>query len=102
MVKRLVKLTFAASDAAFFEEVFTNSKDKIRAFPGCNHVELLADVNTPGVYFTFSLWDDPSDLENYRHSELFKSTWAVVKPRFTDKPMAWTTKLMGQGLVPTL
>jgi hypothetical protein len=30
-------------------------------------------------------------LENYRNSDLFKTTWAATKALFNDKPMAFST-----------
>ncbi|MDZ7879698.1 MAG: antibiotic biosynthesis monooxygenase family protein [Saprospiraceae bacterium] len=94
MIKRLVKLTFQADKTAEFMHIFDTSKDKIRAMSGCQHVELLRDENTPNVFFTLSLWDTEGSLETYRHSDLFKTTWAKTKVLFADKPAAWTTKMI--------
>jgi heme oxygenase (mycobilin-producing) len=94
MIKRLVKLTFQADKTDEFIHIFETSKDKIRAMPGCQHVELLRDVTTPNVFFTLSLWDTEESLENYRQSEFFQATWAKTKALFSDKPAAWTTQMV--------
>lgn len=92
MINRIVKMTFREEELDSFLEVFEASKDKIRNFPGVKHLELLQDVKQKNVLFTYSLWESEDDLENYRHSELFKKTWAKTKPLFSEKAQAWSTK----------
>ena len=53
-------------------------------------MELLQSASEPNVLFTLSIWERESDLEIYRQSELFLSTWARTKALFADKPEAWT------------
>lgn len=69
-----------------FEEV----KERIRNFPGCCHLELYRDKNNSNIFFTYSKWEDESDLENYRNSSLFKEVWGVTKPMFSKKAEAWS------------
>jgi heme-degrading monooxygenase HmoA len=95
MIKRLVKLTFQADKIADFKQIFESSKDHIRAMRGCLHLELLQDRNRPNILFTLSFWENEADLEHYRHSDLFKTTWAKTKILFADKPEAWTTEGVG-------
>ncbi|MCC9167848.1 putative quinol monooxygenase [Pontibacter harenae] len=90
MIIRIVRMTFQEEKVADFLEIFRNSRDKIRAFEGCNHVELLQDVNQPNVYSTYSLWDSEEHLNKYRQSELFGSVWPATKALFADKPQAWS------------
>lgn len=97
MITRLVKMSFRADGIEPFKDVFARSKDKIRAFPGNLHVELLQDRSNPEIFFTFSLWESPEALENYRHSELFEKTWAETKVLFNGKPEAWSTDKLGEG-----
>ena len=94
MIKRLVKLTFHENNIDNFKEIFEASKYKIRAMNGCQHVELLQDKTNPHIFFTLSLWDTERSLEDYRQSELFKTTWAKTKILFSDKPAAWTTEVV--------
>ncbi len=85
-------MTFREDKTEEFLEIFRQSKDKIRGFAGCNHVELLQDVNHPNIYSTYSLWDSEEDLNNYRDSELFGQVWKATKALFADKPQAWSHK----------
>ncbi len=78
----------------FLNEVFEHSKNRIRAFPGCRHMELLRQKNKPNVLFTLSFWDDETALEAYRQSELFKTTWAKTKVLFAEKAEAWTVEVI--------
>ncbi len=78
----------------FLNEVFEHSKNRIRAFPGCRHMELLRQKNKPNVLFTLSFWDDEAALEAYRQSELFKTTWAKTKVLFAEKAEAWTVEVI--------
>ena len=94
MVKRIVKLTFRAELVPDFMAIFEESKDKIRAFDGNLHLELLRDLAQPNVMFTLSFWEDEAALERYRQSELFRATWAKTKALFAEKPDAWTVEVV--------
>ncbi len=97
MIKRIVKLTFRLDEIENFRQIFENSKSKIRSFAGCHHVELLQGTVEKNIFFTFSVWDDEAALNKYRHSILFKETWAKTKALFLDKPEAWSVDLVDQG-----
>ena len=90
MIIRIVKMTFEPEHITKFQALFEGWKPKIRAFPGCQHLELLHDVDDPRIFFTYSHWNAASDLEAYRVSEVFASVWPVVKPLFAEKTEAWT------------
>lgn len=90
MIVRIVKMSFNPNKTDEFLENFNNNKLKIRAFEGCNFLELYRDKNNTNVFFTYSYWDSEDDLERYRHSPLFKSVWAKTKPLFNAKPEAWS------------
>ncbi len=93
MIKRIVKLTFKNEFVETFLRIFDLSKNKIRAFEGCNHLELWRQTSDSGVFFTYSYWDSEESLNNYRNSELFKKTWAKTKVLFDDKPQAWSVEV---------
>lgn len=92
MVVRIVKMTFAPAHVARFQELFIGWKPRIRGFAGCRHLELLHDVADPCVFFTYSHWDGPADLENYRRSEVFAEVWPQTKALFAAPAQAWTTE----------
>ncbi len=95
MIKRIVKMKFQPElTETFLREVFDNSKLKIRAFPGCRHMELLQHTADPNVLFTFSIWDDEAALDRYRASELFQDTWAKTKVLFAERAEAWSLDLV--------
>lgn len=97
MIKRIVKLTFREEAVdAFLHEVFEPSKSRIRAFPGCRHMELLRHLQRPNVMFTLSHWDDEAALEAYRQSELFQSTWEKTKALFAEKAEAWSVEVLDE------
>ncbi len=98
MIKRIVKMTFRPEGVSIFvNEVFESSKGRIRAFPGCRHMELLQCTDDPCVLFTLSLWDDEAALESYRQSELFQRTWARTKMLFAQRAEAWSVRLLDAG-----
>ncbi|MFT5917016.1 MAG: quinol monooxygenase YgiN [Bacteroidia bacterium] len=90
MLIRIVRMTFQPDKVGEFLEIFEGVKSKIRAFEGCEYLELWQDADHPNICLTHSHWTGKKDLENYRHSELFKATWAKTKPMFADKPMAFS------------
>ena len=92
MIKRFVKMTFKPESIQEFVTLFNSKKELIAAVNGCTHVELLQDIDNPAIFFTFSLWNDESFVEAYRHSDLFISVWAKTKVLFADKPEAWSLK----------
>ncbi|WAC02238.1 antibiotic biosynthesis monooxygenase [Lacinutrix neustonica] len=90
MLVRIVKMSFAEENIKKFLENFQGVKQNIRDFEGCQFLELYRDKQHPHIFFTYSYWHSETDLENYRHSELFKGVWAQTKPLFNDKPEAWS------------
>lgn len=95
MIKRIVKMTFRPEAVEQFRsEVFEPSKTAIRAFPGCQHMELGQNTAQPNILFTLSIWDDAAALEAYRQSELFKNTWAKSKALFAEKAEAWSLDIL--------
>lgn len=90
MIIRIVKMTFVPEKVEDFLELFNSSKHLIRNFKGCSHLELLNDIKTSGVFFTYSYWESEADLNNYRNSELFENVWSKTKMLFASKPEAWS------------
>lgn len=88
MITRLVKLTIAKDKIPDFESIFVANKEQIAQFPGCVSVKVLRDVNTPNIFFTYSIWESEEAINNYRKSELFGSIWPNAKKTFCDKPEA--------------
>ena len=94
MIVRIVKLTFRTEEIEAFKAIFKASKTSIRNFKGITHLECLQTENDPRIFFTYSHWQDEAALENYRHSPLFKVTWAKTKALFAEKPEAWSNQLI--------
>jgi len=92
MLIRYVRMTFQADKVSEFEEIFNSSRHKIRAMQGRCHLELMRDINQPNIYMTHSHWESETDLNNYRNSELFKTTWAKTKFLFAEKPLAFSVE----------
>jgi quinol monooxygenase YgiN len=85
-------MTFQEDKVADFLKIFDESKEKIRAMRGCQYLELMRDINQPTIFITHSHWLSEDDLNNYRYSALFKTTWAKTKPLFADKPLAFSVE----------
>ncbi len=87
---RIVKMSFEPSKIDTFLANFDAKKHHIRNFEGCTFLELYRDKEKTNVFFTYSFWNSEADLENYRHSDLFKTVWAETKVLFDGKPEAWS------------
>jgi quinol monooxygenase YgiN len=94
MINRIVRMSFHPDKVDEFLKVFDASKQQIASFKGCYGLKLLNDVANTHVFFTYSIWEKYENLEEYRHSELFKRTWAQTKILFNDKPFAWSTQVV--------
>ena len=92
MLIRIVKMHFQPEQRAAFLEMFNEIKDKIRAFEGCEHLELMEDYDDPNSFSTYSKWHDDKALNAYRESELFDIVWTKTKVMFSDKPVAFSLK----------
>ena len=90
MFVRIVKLSLEPSRIEEFLSNFESQKENIRGFEGCKFLELYRDKHNANIFFTYSYWKAEADLENYRHSDLFKGIWAKTKPMFNGKPEAWS------------
>jgi len=91
MFIRIVKMVFEADKVDEFMEVMLHKNTpRIRAFEGCEYLQVLRDRNDPNTLFTYSHWTDEAALENYRRSDLFKEMWAGAKARFAERAQAWS------------
>ena len=90
MFVRIVKMSFQKKYIEDFLQMFEQKKKLIRNSLGCKLLELYQDKNNPEIFFTYSYWDTENDLENYRNSDLFKTTWKQTKSYFNNKPEAWS------------
>ena len=90
MLVRIVKLSINPQNTDSFLANFEANKISIRAFEGCNFLELYRDQNNTDLFFTYSHWKSEKDLDNYRNSELFNGIWAKTKKMFNGKPEAWS------------
>lgn len=91
---RVVRMTFRENEIETFLKIFEENKEMIRAFPGCNHLELHRDIDSHNILATYSLWNKPEALDEYRKSELFKSVWAQTKALFSEKPVAFSHEVV--------
>jgi quinol monooxygenase YgiN len=83
-------MEFERVHIAAFLNNFDLVKEQIRNYPGCLFLELWQDKADDSIFFTHSKWSSETDLENYRHSELFRGVWATTKPMFRSKAQAWS------------
>lgn len=81
-------MTFRPEAVDTFLSVFDESSPRIRAYPGCRHLELWQDSTYANIFTTVSHWEDDAALERYRSSSLFTATWARTKPLFAARPEA--------------
>jgi len=86
-------MTFKPAELAGFFAMFERKKKAIRNFNGCHYLEVFQDKAQSNIVFTYSFWTDEAALNKYRHSELFKATWAETKAKFAEKPLAHTLVL---------
>ena len=85
-------MTFKRESLEEFKLIFERSKEKIRNFEGCTHVELCNDIEHPNVFFTYSHWESEEALNAYRDSTFFKSTWNKTKALFDTAPEAYSLR----------
>ena len=90
MIRRIVKMSFKPEMVEAFIENFDRNKNQIRAFEGCEHLELWQDRNNQHVFFTYSIWLSEDALNNYRSSDFFMAVWKTTKNMFVDKAEAWS------------
>ena len=83
-------MTFQAEKVNSFKQIFSLTSSLISSFDGCGGVELLQDAGNERIFFTLSKWESEAHLNAYRSSVLFQTTWAKVKPLFSEKAEAWT------------
>lgn len=73
-----------------FLNIFALSREKIRSFPGCMHLQLLQGEGDSCVFFTYSHWQNEDYLDTYRNSELFRGVWRRTRKLFRVAPKAWS------------
>ena len=91
MLIRIVRMTFAPEQVPAFLALFHESKNRIRAQPGCRHLQLWQDAANPAIYITHSHWDDAGALDAYRQSALFGEVWPATKRLFAASAVAFSS-----------
>ncbi len=94
MITRIVRMEFDPEKVDAFRQIFDEVKAKIRAFEGCDHLELHRDDDEANVLYTVSYWASADDLERYRRSELFTTTWARTRELFKGRGSAYSLRLL--------
>jgi heme-degrading monooxygenase HmoA len=102
MLIRMVRMTFQPEKVKDFLQVFNDSKDKIRAFEGCQHMELLQDHSDKNIFMTYSYWDSENALNNYRKSELFGQVWPATKKLFAVPAHAFSVHQISDDQLPDM
>jgi len=87
---RIVRMTFRPDVTGVFLDIFDHTSPKIRAFPGCTHLELWQDTASDCIFTSYSHWKDTNALETYRQSLFFRETWQKVKPLFASPPVVYS------------
>ena len=95
-ILRIVRMEFTEATIEAFERLFDDHKSQIRRVPGCRSLQLHRDAVHPWVRYTYSTWDAVSDLEAYRHSDLFAEVWPATKQLFGDRPQAYSLQFVEQ------
>ena len=95
MIIRIVQMSFRPEAVTDFQKLFEERKHLIKAFEGCNHLELWQDAHDKNIFFTYSIWDSEEHLNHYRFSNFFKDTWGRTKALFAEKPQAWSVNKAG-------
>ncbi|MCO5260163.1 MAG: antibiotic biosynthesis monooxygenase [Crocinitomicaceae bacterium] len=90
-------MTFEENKINDFLTFFDSIKHIVNNFPGCNGMQLLQDKQHPFIVFTYSNWQDESNLETYRNSDDFKRIWSTIKPWFAQKAEAWSVDVHFNG-----
>ncbi len=90
MLIRVVRMTFKQAEVDAFLELFESTKEKIRNFEGCEHLELLQDKHQQNIFVTCSHWQSEAHLNAYRNSSLFGQVWKETKAKFAEKPIAFS------------
>ena len=94
---RIVKLHIRPEEVNTFKEIFEETKAGIVAHAGCEKLELLQDRSEEGIFFTYSWWTNPEDLEAYRQSDFFAAVWKKTKALFAGKAEAWSVDRISIG-----
>lgn len=94
MFTRIVKMEFKPEKVSHFITNFEKNQNEVRNQQGCHSLALYRDQYNPNIFFTYSTWEDSSDLDRYRNSDFFKGVWSFTKQLFDAKPMAWSVDEM--------
>lgn len=96
---RIVKMTFEEERITEFLNFFDTIKSIVNNFPGCSGMQLLRDIHSPNIIFTYSTWEKEENLENYRLSPEFQRIWSTIKPWFSEKAQAWSVETHFNGFL---
>ncbi len=90
MIIRVVQMHFRPEAVAEIQQRLLEQAPKVRAFPGCLHLSLHCDAESPNTLYSISYWESPEALAAYRQSSLFRAFWAELKGYFSGPARAFT------------
>jgi len=99
MITRIVRMTFFPGKSDEFMSIFKNNHQTIKASQGCIDLKLVRGIEDENTFFTISIWDSESSLDNYRNSGFFKHTWSITRKLFSEKAKAWSTKEVTEDII---
>ncbi len=85
---RIVRMTLKPECVSDFLRVLEEVAPKVRATPGCLHLELWKDRRYPNIMTTYSRWESAEALNAYRAGDLFAENWSVAREMFAAPPFA--------------
>jgi quinol monooxygenase YgiN len=92
MIIRIVRMTFLPEKTDEFLRIFELCKNDIQSMPGCLHLELWQDIDTPHTFVTHSHWESVETLDDYRRTEFFGVLWKKVRVLFAEAPLAFSVE----------
>ncbi|NQW28698.1 MAG: antibiotic biosynthesis monooxygenase [Flammeovirgaceae bacterium] len=90
MLLRIVRMEFKEPHTKEFLALFKKAAPVISSFEGCLKVNVFRDAEQINVVYTNSHWQSVEDLEKYRNSIFFQTTWEKAKKLFSGKPIAYS------------
>jgi quinol monooxygenase YgiN len=83
-------MSFEPERVSEFIDIFNESKNQIKMFPGCIALSLFREKGKENIMYTWSIWESEDALEKYRASKLFADTWSKTKKLFNAPPLAYS------------
>lgn len=80
----------SSPNKALFKQTLKDYQKALKEQKGCMHLDMFSDKKEKDIFYSYTIWDNDTNLKKYRKSALYKELSGKILPLCDKEPKAWT------------